>query len=85
MRTQDGIDEALLYVQAGNTEAEKNRRSTERGVVVPPVENPTKKLTFDRVRMVGVDVFIKIPCKWSEVDPTVTVFLHVEWLTPTFA
>lgn len=57
MRTQDGIDEALAYVKAGPTAAEQARRSTEKGVVVPDAENPLKKLIFDRVRMLGVDIF----------------------------
>ncbi|CAN0448588.1 unnamed protein product, partial [Pylaiella littoralis] len=56
LRTQDGIDDSLLYVKAGDTAADQARRSRERGVVVPDVDNPLKKLVFDRVRGIGVDI-----------------------------
>ncbi|CAN0243536.1 unnamed protein product, partial [Pylaiella littoralis] len=36
--------------------ADQARRSRERGVVVPDVDNPLKELVFDRVRGIGVDI-----------------------------
>ncbi|CAN0395837.1 unnamed protein product, partial [Scytosiphon promiscuus] len=56
LRTPEGIDDSLKYVQAGSTATEKANRSRDRGVVVPDTPNPLANITFDKVRQIGVDI-----------------------------
>ena len=55
-RTGEGIDADIAYAEAGSTARERGHRAMHRGVTPPDLANPLKRLTFDRVRQIGVDV-----------------------------
>ena len=55
-RTAEGIDADIAYAEAGSTAHERGQRAMHRGVTPPNLPNPLKRLTFDRVRQIGVDV-----------------------------
>lgn len=56
LRTAEGIDADLAYVEAGRTATERANRSRDRGVTPPDLPNPLKNVTFDRVRQTGEDI-----------------------------
>lgn len=55
-RTAEGIDADIAYAEAGRTAHERGQRSMHRGVTPPDLPNPLKRVTFDRVRQIGVDI-----------------------------
>ncbi|CAN0557555.1 unnamed protein product [Ectocarpus sp. 12 AP-2014] len=55
-RTAEGVDADIEYVKHGATKTERVDRAKQRGVVVPKVSNPLKKLPFDRQLQVPFDI-----------------------------
>ncbi|CAN0213940.1 unnamed protein product, partial [Ectocarpus sp. 4 AP-2014] len=55
-RTAEGVDADIEYVKQGATKTERVERAKQRGVVVPKVSNPLKKLIFDRQLQVPFDI-----------------------------
>lgn len=48
-RTAEGVDASIDYASRGETAAERARRETQRGVVIPEEANPLNTLTFNRL------------------------------------
>lgn len=55
-RSAEGIDADIEWAQEGATTSERGKRETARGVVVPDVVSPLKKLTFDRQLQLPFDI-----------------------------
>lgn len=56
LRSAEGVDADIDWAEKAPTAAECTERQRERGVVIPDLPNPLKKITMDRVLQIPFDI-----------------------------